>query len=353
MPGTKRKLDAAGVSATEARRLLTAQLREYGIPSGSFRKMSAGDQQSVFDRALARVMDATGHGMDRKADVYSKLTKGQVDKIAETLRGCDKRARKAYLAHERDFKLLDAEHKGTAHFSPDKVGVWLNAGDVFSPNGRRPSGTTWFHEFGHYIDYLYSGADDLSSKLSRGLSREDMQLSTSFNGGVFAKTIRREVNAYIDERNRVMRGDFKKAMNGRDIDWLEENGYVEHWKAEYVRNGIAPFSAVTRGVKHTKKMAYKSVADEISAMTYAQRADLSDLFGGATLNKCLDGWKHDRTYWKPEGATEDYELVPLAREGFAEFFSAYTANPESLDVLRRYLPESSKIFERMLDELVR
>lgn len=56
MPGTRRKLDAAGVSATEARKLLTARLREYGIPSGSFRKMSAGDQQSVLDGALGGVM---------------------------------------------------------------------------------------------------------------------------------------------------------------------------------------------------------------------------------------------------------------------------------------------------------
>lgn len=56
MPGTARKLDAAGVGKTEARRLLTGRLREYGIPSGSFRRMSAGDQQSVFDGALGSVM---------------------------------------------------------------------------------------------------------------------------------------------------------------------------------------------------------------------------------------------------------------------------------------------------------
>ena len=53
MPGTARKLDAAGVSPTEARKRLTEQLKEYGIPSGSFRKMSAGDQQKVLDTALA------------------------------------------------------------------------------------------------------------------------------------------------------------------------------------------------------------------------------------------------------------------------------------------------------------
>lgn len=53
MPGTKRKLDVAGVSKTEARKRLTEQLKEYGIPSSGFRKMSAGDQQKVLDTVLA------------------------------------------------------------------------------------------------------------------------------------------------------------------------------------------------------------------------------------------------------------------------------------------------------------
>lgn len=72
MPGTARKLDAAGVSATEARKRLTEQLREYGIPSGSFRKMSAGDQQKVLDAALARIRRIAGKP-DMSASVYSCL----------------------------------------------------------------------------------------------------------------------------------------------------------------------------------------------------------------------------------------------------------------------------------------
>ena len=53
MPGTKRKLDVAGVFKTEARKRLSRQLEDYGIPSSGFRKMSAGDQQKVLDSALA------------------------------------------------------------------------------------------------------------------------------------------------------------------------------------------------------------------------------------------------------------------------------------------------------------
>lgn len=73
IPGTRRKLDAAGVSATEARRLLTEQLREYGIPSGSFRRMSAGDQQSVLDGALARNFANGARGSNRRTLTDSEV----------------------------------------------------------------------------------------------------------------------------------------------------------------------------------------------------------------------------------------------------------------------------------------
>ena len=67
MPGTRRKLDAAGVSKTEARRLLTRQLEDLNVSSGSFRKLPAGDQQRALDMALARRKPT--HGEMRRAGV--------------------------------------------------------------------------------------------------------------------------------------------------------------------------------------------------------------------------------------------------------------------------------------------
>ena len=52
------------------------QNRERGIPPGSFRKMSAGDQQKVLDAALARISHRAGRP-DLGAEVYKNLTKGQ------------------------------------------------------------------------------------------------------------------------------------------------------------------------------------------------------------------------------------------------------------------------------------
>lgn len=134
-----------------------------------------------------------------------------------------------------------------------------------------------------------------------------------------------------------MRRGFKSAVAGGDLDWLKNNGYIAEWQVDYLREHPERTSPALSTLKHTKADAYRSVASEISAMTDAQKADLSDLFGGATLNKCSDGWGHATTYWKPKGAPRDYELMQIANEGFAEFFSAYTANPESLAILRKHL----------------
>lgn len=95
MPGTARKLDAAGVSRTEARRALTEQLKEYGIPSQSFRNMSAGDQQKALDAALVRERGITSKrhrsyeakvdkAYIRSSDYAAKFSRLDISKEAAT-----------------------------------------------------------------------------------------------------------------------------------------------------------------------------------------------------------------------------------------------------------------------------
>lgn len=266
------------------------------------------------------------------ASVYSRLNGDQRDAVKGILKRSDKAARSVYLKHERDFVLLNGGWGGTAHYSPTDGGVRLNLETVFSKDGLRPQGTTWFHEFGHMIDGLHA------------------DISRTYGGGVFVKTIKSEVEAYIDARHKEMRDGLKRAVKSKDIGWLESNGYLMEWHADYLRRHPDKVAEALSGLKHTKAATYSSVASEIGEMSNAEKADLSDLFGGATLNKCNDGWGHSKSYWRPKGASEDYQLARLAQEGFAEFFSASTANPESLAVLRKYLPESSKIFDEMMKE---
>ena len=272
---------------------------------------------------------------DAAAPVYDGLDQKQKSAVASILKRSDENVRQVYLGYESMFKLLDGNWQKTAQYDPAANGVRLNLAKVFATNGDRPQGTTWFHEFGHMVDSL-SG-----------------DVSETYKDGVFAKTIQSEANAYIDARNKQLRAGFKRAVAEKDTDWLVANGYMSSWKAEYIRENPDMEKTALAALKHTKTYAYRAVADEIRSMNDAQKADLSDLFGGATVCKCEDGWGHEKTYWRPKLSQKGYELKPLAHEGFAEFFSAYTANPESLEMLLKYLPESTKIFEEMIEEVLR
>lgn len=272
---------------------------------------------------------------DAAAPVYDGLDQKQKSAVTSILKRSDENVRQVYLGYESMFKLLDGNWRGTAHYDPAANGVRLNLSEVFASDGRRPQGTTWFHEFGHMVDSL-SG-----------------NISETYKGGAFARSIQSEVNAYIDARNKRLRDGFKKAVAAKDTDWLVANGYMSSWKAEYIRENPDIEKTMLAALRHTKTYAYKAVADEIRHMDDAQKADVSDLFGGATVCKCEDGWGHSKAYWRPKGTQKGYELKPLAHEGFAEFFSAYTANPESREMLRKYLPESSKIFDEIIEEVLR
>lgn len=291
--------------------------------------------------------------MDKGAAVYKALSSAQVGTVESILAKSEPRAKAAYLANEHRFNYLGNPIKGDgAYFTifdarAKTAGVRLRLDDAFEKS-KRPSGTTWFHEFGHNIDHLAAKGMSSSEKRALGISPNGTHLSSSFLGNVFGITLRKEANDYINERSRQLKIQFKEAKAEQDIYWLVENGYVSAYRAQKYMKGEITFAQAVRDAKHTKAIAYKNVADEISALTDAQKADVSDLFCGATLNKCDDGWRHRKSYWKPKGAPKDYECIPLAHEGFAEFYSAYTANPESLEMLQKYFPESSIIFEELL-----
>lgn len=282
-------------------------------------------------KPAARVRQGLGKP-DMGAPVYSTLNDEQKAAVKRIIEASGGPVRDAYLKNEHALVLLDGKYAGTAHYHPRDGGVRLNLDEVFDTSGLRPQGTVWFHEFGHMIDGLHA------------------DISRTYGGGVFAKTIKSEVEAYIDARHKEMRDGLKRAVKSKDIGWLESNGYLMEWHADYLRRHPDKVAEALSSLKHAKAATYSFVASEIGEMSNAEKADLSDLFGGATLNKCNDGWGHSKSYWRPKGASEDYQLARLAQEGFAEFFSASTANPESLAVLRKYLPESSKIFDEMMKE---
>lgn len=372
-PSVKAQLDKRGMSENQARKALSAELKRRGADGNAFRRMQRSEQQEVWLAATGRAKAPVA--ADR-SQIHGSLSKSQRGRVDEVLKGSNPTARAAYERHKANMVYLgDPDPGDCAHFTPmdgktRTMGVRLDKAKAFEESVR-PSGTTWFHEFGHHIDYLSGGG---------------RYLSESYRDNVFGKTIKKEAEAYIDARYEKLKSDnlalFERAINSKDARWLLSNGYIdernvdrverliefgehrddyewlsdhgarrlhvhrnhgaEEWYAKVFYEEMADI-----GPELQRSVAYRSVADEISAMGNARNADVSDLFSGATLNKCEDGWMHDTDYWNGVGI-EDFETFKLAHEGFAEFFSASTANPESLEMLRKYFPESGKIFDELI-----
>lgn len=288
------------------------------------------DFKKKYLKAAEQVEEIQSKGINRKAQIYNTLDKKHVDKIDELVNGADEIKKSVWLKFESKLKLNDGKYTRGAHFNPS-YGVNINVEKDFSKD-KRGVLTTWFHEFGHNIDYI---AENANYKYFTG----------TYKDGLFGSTIRDEVKNFVDKRHKELREEWKRAAKELDLDWFHSHGLAQ-WEKD--KEGLE--SWIKMGGNYKKRYTYSAIESEIRELTDAQRCDLSDILEGATNASIQAGWGHGKSYWK--GGVEGYS-DNLSCEAFAEMFSAYMSNPDSLEILKKYLPESVKIFDEMLAELVK
>lgn len=290
------------------------------------------DFKKKYMKAAEKITETIKKGtIDRSAQIYSTLETKHIEKIEELVQGADKRVKNIWLNHEKDFRLLNGKYNGGAHFSPRYGGVNLSVKNTFE-DAKTGSMTTWFHEFGHNMDYL----------ITKG--KERLYFSESYKEGLFGKTIRNEVNNLVNSKHKDLQKEYKEAVKNLDLEWFQEHGVVPYYANEETLEVLLK----SGHAKYKKANTYDFISKEIRSLTDAQKADLSDILEGATKAKIQGGWGHGKSYWKNK---EDWGRDGVATEAFAEMYSAFVANPDSLETMKKYLPESVKVFEEMLDEL--
>ena len=288
------------------------------------------DFKKKYLKAAEQVEEIQSKGINRKAQIYNTLDKKHVDKIDELVNGADEIKKSVWLKFESQLKLNDGKYTRGAHFTPT-IGVNINVEKDFSKD-KRGVLTTWFHEFGHNIDYI---AENANYKY----------FTSTYKDGLFGSTIRDEVKKFVDKRHKELREEWKRAAKELDLDWFHSHGLAQ-WEKD--KEGLE--SWIKMGGNYKKRYTYSAIESEIRELTDAQRCDLSDILEGATNASIQAGWGHGKSYWK--NSVEGYS-DNLSCEAFAEMFSAYMANPDSLEILRKYLPESVKVFDEMIAELAK
>ena len=275
----------------------------------TYNSQTTSEAKKAYDRYLLAVnnlnkvhIEAARHNVIFNTGLSHAYTADEIAEITAHIRNTPEKIRSLWNLFSRDIKVLDRDCNETAHYSVAHRGIKLS--DFRDKNRNLLHGfspyATLFHESGHLID--------------NAMNNFTLFRSVTFKGGIFDKTLKQEAEEYI-------------------------NTTFLRLKSEAVAAGK---SAKTI----SKKDAYKAIENELFSMTHIQRADVSDIWEGATACKVRDTYVHGRKYWK-----EDPDN--LSKEAFAEMFQAVICSPESLEQIKRYFPKSYEIFEEIIEEFVK
>lgn len=161
-------------------------------------------------------------------------------------------AQSAFAKHIPTGSVADGAHSGTAFFSSPKQKVYMNFADDLT--NVRGAGTTFFHEHGHFIDFMAAPGTGW----------------TSLQTPAFGDALRADFNAYI--------------------------------------------KGIMKQQKITKTAAYSVIAQEVQGDLYNA---ISDLMGGLSRNKARGNWGHATKYWTYTGMLEKESFAHMFEAQFS------------------------------------
>lgn len=277
---------------------------------------------------------------DHDCELAKKFGKDHYDAMHKmVVDSPDQKASAVWKKYESEVKVADARYKGHQHAMGDTIYV-NGERDAKGNSFEKPYQVT-FHESGHAIDSLArKTVTDNTNIFAR-------HYSSAYKDGLFPQTIKDEVADMVNTRAKELKALWKE--HAGDVEWFHSQGFIDDWSYKFWKSGTFKDDQVLP--KYKKAYAYSSIQREIKAAgsKYAI-SDLSDILEGATGAKIQCGFGHGATYWKDR----TYNGLPdgLATEAFAEMMDSTFANPESLEMIQKYLPKSYGVFQEMLENLL-
>ncbi len=253
--------------------------------------------------------------------------------IRKHLRNAPEKARAIWNKCADYFHCLDPKYRGNgAAYYPRNDGVRLNISKAAKGTTYQTPYQVVFHEFGHHADYvlnrLFGNKDNLKA------------FTETYKDGIFGKTIKKEANAAIDDFAKTL----VKQVNPDEIrkgfaDWVRVGFMTEEEVEAEIARELQKSKMPDRQV--VEGLFCQKIKDELTLM---QRSDISDMFEPVMSTGFPFGVGHGKNYWKNRDN---------GKEGFAEMYSAMINNPESWEQIQRFFPESCKIFDEMLNEVLK
>lgn len=266
-------------------------------------------KQKYIVASKATTEGQNGGTVDKTPDVsYIDNTYGNThaQAVKATLQNADPTVKAVWNKYQGKFKTTNANYSGSdAYYSPASDSVTLNIADVASGSSYQTPYQLLYHEYGHMTDYLAArgsgyGRYTAFSEIFNGLDANGKVLFTApGSGGLLGQTAKKEL-----------------------IDCIERIKKT---------HGVPTEAEAARILVNEIRQSYSLIA----------RSDVSDMLEGAGIG--IDyplGVGHGTSYWKNRDN---------GKEIFAEIMSAEVASPDSLACIKKYFPETYKVFRDILE----
>lgn len=230
-----------------------------------------------------------------KNPVEYRLGDQHYQRMGDILADAPQSERDLYYQYENQLAIADPLYTGISKYVPNE-GVKINiAKDAKGSRTSAPYRVT-FHELGHNIDFVAGGK---------------APFSYTYENGLFARTLKAEANSIVDK--------VQKGIKAKSVDGI-----------------LRPAS---------RAQAYTALSNRLRKIKVADGSFISDIFSGATNNRAVGLSGHPTSYWQRNS-------MRLPAEAFTQMFSAGVVNPKALKLIKQYFPESYKVYQKMIKEMV-
>lgn len=317
------------------------------------------DAQMKAERARRTATRAKTYVVKLGATGNRYTKKAQAD-LLQILQDNDSLSRDVYLNYVDQLKGSEAPARGkNAYYSAWENTVHLKPRSVAAGSSYETPFNVHFHEYAHNIDYIAGGGNPVSLAYRDAQGRTFEQIITSeWQKNLSERAMWNNFNENLDPSKGGVgpRGWIRQSLT----DWRRGNGIsrndprflalkTESEKLQtltdaknFIKNNIDIFNSREYSISKDDVLDFcKEIKDKYSLRA---RSDISDMFERFSVDHGGPSYPfnfgHGKVYAVQEGR--------LAKETFAEMFAAEMTSPESLAVIKEYLPESYSAFQEMV-----
>lgn len=198
---------------------------------------------------------------------------------------------------------------------------------------------TFFHELGHAIDYNYGIENGMDGYYSDYYKSRKKTLAEHMHGDVESR----------------IRAELKNELNKAGYDNLDAKGKTS------IINNVARV-AIHKGpssdidLTNVEEDLFEKIQIQLSGELYTDEYhNVSDVYGGVTLNEILGKWgHHELDYWINEETRE--RTNEPNKEGFASYYGSIMLQDsefrnKQIDSVNEYLPNSKQHMDDMFDKI--